>query len=449
MLGRTILLCLLCAAALSCKDDTFQFVFQALIVDGDDGNPVAGTDADTLRIEIAQGELPVREFEFPISDGEFDAEIELASLSSLTRLRIQMEGPTTDLITAPPWFVPSASEGFLRVVAGAPSSCTAVSFNTMEAPRADFGMVPSGTFALAVGGTTADDEQVEFFDELEWDSRLFEADFSLSFLGPTRAATIGEGQILVLPTDAAPFIFNMLDASDRITQVVLHSGAGPESALVSVPGLGAMVIGGEAGGAARAGVSLVELDGVVTSLQLSEPRAGAVAAALGEDVLVVGGNTEGNAEILLAGSTVGQPIDGVMDGVRDGGLLIGDGESRALLIGGADADGAVRQDTLRFDGCPGSCVSSAGPMWSTARLRAILPEYSALIIGGEDSQSVEEARWSGDTVAIEPVVDMVLPRASAGAILYESGAFVVAGGESGGAVLDDFEFCVPAALTPL
>jgi hypothetical protein len=82
-------------------------------------------------------------------------------------------------------------------------------------------------------------------------------------------------------------------------------------------------------------------------------------------------------------------------------------------------------------------------------LRAIIPEYSALIIGGEDSQSVEEARWSGDTVSIEPVVEMVLPRASAGAIVYESGAFVVAGGENGGVVLDDFEFCVPAALTPL
>jgi len=241
----------------------------------------------------------------------------------------------------------------------------------------------------------------------------------------------------------------MLDATNRITQVVLHSGAGPESALVSVPGVGAMVIGGEAGGAARAGVSLVELDGVVTSLQLSEPRAGATAAALGEDVLVVGGDAEGNAEILLAGNTVGQPIDGVMDGVRNGGLLVGDGESRALLIGGADAGDAVRQDTLRFDGCPGSCVASAGPQWDAARLQAILPENSALIIGGNASRSVEEVRWSGDTVAIEPLSELNVARAAAGAIVYESGAFVVAGGDDGVSVRDDFEFCVPAALTPL
>ena len=449
MARRFVLLALLCAAAVGCNDDVVQFVFQASIVDGDNGNPVAGTDADTLRIEIAQGELPIREFEFPISDGQFDATLEFASLSALTRLRIQLEGPTTDLITAPPWFVPSVTNGFLKVVAAGPSSCTAVSFNTMKAPRANFGMVPSGTFALVVGGTTPDNEQIEYFDALEWQSRLFEADFSLSFLGETRAATVGQGQILVLPADAAPFIFNMLDATDRITQVVLHSGAGPQSALVSVPGLGAMVIGGEAGGAARAGVSLVKLDGVVTSLQLSEPRAGAVAAALGEDVLVVGGDADGNAEILLAGSTVGQPIDGVMDGVRDDGLLVGDGESRALLIGGADASGAVRRDTLRFDACPGNCVSSAGPQWDAARLRAILPELSALIIGGEGSKSVEEVRWSEDTVAIEPVLEMRVPRASAGAIVYESGVFVVAGGDDGGTALDDFEFCVPAALTPL
>ena len=449
MLHRSVLLGLLCAAGVACNDDVAQFVFQARIVDGDDGNPVSGTDADTLRIEIAEGELPVRELEYPITDGQFDASLEFASFSSLTRIRIAMEGPSTQLITAPPWFVPSVTEGYLRAVAAAPSSCTSVSFNTMAAPRASFGMVPAGTFALVVGGTTPEDEQIEFFDALEWASRLFTDDFSLSFLGETRAATVGEGQILVLPTDAAPFVFDMLDATNRITQVVLHSGAGPESALVSVPGVGAMVIGGEAGGAARAGVSLVELDGVVTSLQLSEPRAGATAAALGEDVLVVGGDAEGNAEILLAGNTVGQPIDGVMDGVRNGGLLVGDGESRALLIGGADAGDAVRQDTLRFDGCPGSCVASAGPQWDAARLQAILPENSALIIGGNASRSVEEVRWSGDTVAIEPLSELNVARAAAGAIVYESGAFVVAGGDNGVSVRDDFEFCVPAALTAL
>jgi len=449
VLLRFVLLGLLCFAGAGCKDDVFQFVFQATIVDGDNGNPVAGTDADTLQIAIAEGTLPVRELEYPITDGEFEATLEFASFSSVTRIRVGMEGPSTQLITAPPAFVPPATDGFVRMVAAAPSSCTEVSFDMLEAPRAGFGMVQSGTFALVVGGTSPDDEQIEFFDALEWQSRLFEDDFSLSFLGETRATTVGEGQILVLSTDASPFIFDMLDLTNRITQVVLHVGAGPQSALVSVPGVGAMVIGGESGGAARAGVSLVEPGGVVTALQLSEPRAGATATAFGEDVLVAGGNAEGDAEILLSGSSVGQPIDGVMDGVRQGGLLVGDGESSALLIGGADASDGVRQDTLRFDQCPGSCVSSAGPQWDAARLRAILPERSTLIIGGEASQSVEQVSWSANTVAIEPVLELGVDRAAAGAIVYESGAFVVAGGDDGESIRDDFEFCVPASLNPL
>jgi hypothetical protein len=188
---------------------------------------------------------------------------------------------------------------------------------------------------------------------------------------------------------------------------------------------------------------------VVTSLQLSEPRSGATAAALSEDVLVVGGNAEGDAEILLSGSLVGEPIADVMDGVRQGGLLVGDGESRALLLGGSDEGDAVRQDTLRFDGCPGSCASSTGPAWDTARLRAILPEGTTLVVGGDASPRVEEVVWSGSSVAVEPVVELSVPRASAGAIVYESGAFVVAGGDDGVEARDDFEFCVPAALNPL
>lgn len=449
MLRRFVLLGLLCAAGAGCNDEVTQFVFQASIVDGDDGNPVAGTDADTLRIGIVEGELPVRELEYPIVEGDFDATLEFASFTSATRIRVEMEGPSTELMTAPPAFVPAATEGFVRMVAAAPSSCTAVSFNALQAPRADFGMVQSGTFALVVGGTSPDDEQIEFFDALEWQSRLFEESFSLSFLGETRAATVGEGQILVLPTDATPFIFDMLDATNRITQVNLHGGAESQSALVSVPGVGAMVIGGESGGAASMDVTLVEPDGVVSRLELSQPRAGATAVAFGEDVLVAGGNAEGNAEILRSGNGAGQPIAGVMDGVRQGGLLLGDGESRALLVGGTDASDAVRQDTLRFDGCPGSCAPSTGPQWSSARLRAIIPERTTLIVGGEGSQSVEAVSWSGDTVVIDSVSQLNVARASAGAIVYESGAIVVAGGDDGESIRDDFEFCVPATLNPL
>jgi len=435
--------------AFACKESSARFVFDARIVDGQNGNPAAGTDATTLRIGIQEGELPTVEYEYPITDGDFDALLEFAVFARPTRIRVEIEGATTELLTAPPVFVPAASRGILRVVTAAPSSCERVTFDLLEAPRALFGMVRSGTFALIAGGTTSSDEQVEFFDALEWESRLFMEDFAVSDLGETRAASIDEAEILVLPSKAAPFIFNMLDVTRRVTPVVLHNGARTRSALVSIPGVGAMVIGGEFAGEAQSVVSLVEPEGIVTSLELSEPRSGPAATALGTDVLVVGGNAEGNAEILLEGAAMGQPVGNVMDGVRESGLLVGDGVSRALWIGGTDAAVTLRQDTVRFDGCPNDCVSAAGPQWTTARLNALQPAQSALVIGGDGSQLVDEVRWNGADVEIQPLLQLDVPRAGAGAIVLESGAFIVAGGDDGVSIREDFEFCVPAALEPL
>jgi hypothetical protein len=449
VLARTVLLGLLGLAVLACEDTVSQAVFEARIVDGENGNPAEGTDATVLRIGIQEGDLPARVYEYPVTDGDFEAVLELSSLSLLTRLRVEIDGAADKLLTAPPAFVPSGTAGYLRMVAVAPSSCERVVFGFMEAPRADFGMVQSGTFALLVGGTAPSEEQVEFFDVLEWEARLFSEDLAVTSLGRTRAASIDEGQILVLPTDAAPFIFNMLDPTGRITPVVLHAGAGPRSALVSVPEVGAMVIGGELGEQPQSVVSLVDSEGGVTSLQLSEPRSGAAATALGSDVLVVGGNATGNAEILHEGASTGEPVASVSDGVREAGMLVGDGESRALWIGGTDAVDALRRDTVRFDGCPDACVSNAGPQWATARLDALQPAQSALIIGGERSRLVEEVAWNGPSVEIQSLLQLDVPRAGAGGIVLESGAFVVAGGDDGAGIRNDFEFCAPAALRPL
>jgi hypothetical protein len=440
---------LLSISIFGCNDNVEQFVFQAVIVDGQGGNPAAGTDATTLGIGIREGELAPAEYEYPITDGDFEAVLEFQAFTAPTRIRLAIEGATTELLTAPPAFLPGASAGFLRVVTAAPSSCERVSFNMMEAPRAFFGMVPSGTFAFLAGGTSSTDAQVEYLDALEWESHLFEEEFSLSELGETHAASIDEGKILVLPSNASPFIFDMFDPTRRITAVILHNGAGARSALVFVPGLGAMVIGGEISGVPQSAVSLVEPDGNVVSLRLSVPRSGPQATPLGMNVLVAGGEEEGNAEILLEGEAVGQLVAGVTNGVRNAALLVGDGQNRALWIGGVDATDALRQDTLRFDDCPASCTASAGPTWTTARLAALQPQRSQLVIGGEGSSLVDQVRWSGTGVEISPLLDLNVPRAGSGGIVLESGAFIVAGGDDGVSVRDDFEFCVPAELEPL
>ena len=444
-----LLLGLLSVAASSCEESAATFVFEARIVDGQNGNPAAETDATTLRIGIQEGELPAQEYEYPITDGDFDALLEFGAFTRPTRIRVEIAGATTELLSASPAFVPSASAGLLRLVTAAPSSCERVTFDLLEAPRAFFAMVRSGTFALIAGGTGPSDPQIEFFDLLEWESRLFTEDLSVSDLGETRAVSIDEAEILVVSSNAAPFIFDMLDPSRRIAPVVLHSGAGSRSALVSVPGVGAMVIGGESGGEAQSEVSLVAPGGEVTSLQLSKPRSGPAATVLGADVLVVGGDDEGDAELLLDGAATGQPVAGVMDGVREGGLLVGDGESRALLLGGTDAGGAVRQDSLRFDGCPSVCAAAPGPPWTTARLGALQPADSALLVGGESSSMVEEVLWNEANVEIRPLLEMEVPRAGAGGLVLESGAFIVAGGDDGVSIREDFEFCVPSTLQAL
>jgi len=449
VIRRIVLLGLLLVAAFSCQESVAPFVFEARIVDGQNGNPAAGTDATALRIGIQEAELPAQEYQYPITDGDFEAVLEFGVFTRPTRIRVEIAGETTELLSASPAFVPTASAGLLRVVTAAPSSCERVTFDLLEAPRAFFAMVRSGTFALIAGGTASSDEQIEFFDLLEWESRLFAEDLSVTDLGETRAASIDEAEILVLPSNAEPFIFNMLDPSRRIAPVDLHSGAGPRSALVSVAGVGAMVIGGELGGEARSEVSLVAPGGEVVSLRLSKPRSGPAATALGANVLVVGGDPDGDAELLLDGSATGQPVGGVMDGVREGGLLVGDGESRALLLGGTDAEDAVRQDSLRFDGCPSACASGAGPDWTTARLGVLNPSDSALLVGGESSSMVEEVRWNDGNVEIQALLQMEFPRAGAGALVLGSGAFIVAGGDDGVSIRDDFEFCVPAALQPL
>jgi hypothetical protein len=241
----------------------------------------------------------------------------------------------------------------------------------------------------------------------------------------------------------------MLDPTRRITPVLLHAGAGPRSALISVPEVGAMVIGGELAGEPQSAVSVVDSEASVTSLQLSEPRSGAAATAFGPDVLVVGGNSTGNAEILRENASTGAAVASVADGVREAGMLVGDGESRALWIGGTDAAQELRQDTVRFDGCPDACTSSAGPQWTAARVNPLQPAQSTLIIGGDGSRLVDQVIWSGIGIEIRPLLELDVPRAGAGGIVIESGAFVVAGGDDGVSVRNDFEFCVPAALAPL
>ena len=85
-----LLLGLLSVAAFSCKESVATFVFEARIVDGQNGNPAAGTDATMLRIGIQEGELFAQQYEYPITDGDFDALLEFSAFTRPTRLRSEL-----------------------------------------------------------------------------------------------------------------------------------------------------------------------------------------------------------------------------------------------------------------------------------------------------------------------------------------------------------------------
>ena len=435
---------------IGCQEDSFSPVIDVFIVGGDGGNPVAGMSVDELQIELSQEEFPTQEVVFPVVDGQFDFGVEFLSLTAMTRLRTAFEGSDIRLLASSPPFRPSETLGFIRLVAVPASSCERVDFSGLEVSRTHFNMVRSGTFAFSAGGTSVDNdsEQVEFLDLLSWESGLFEG-VSLSDLGPTYSALIDEDRVLVVPEIALPFIFNLGDANDRIDPVILHAGAGSKSAVISISSVGAMVVGGELDGVSSNRVSLVESDGTVRSRTLSVSRSGPAVVVLGQDVLVVGGDDEGTAEVLFEGASTGVLVDSVSDGIRRDGVFVGDGNDRALWLGGTDASGNVRQDTLMLTGCPFNCVGSEGPDWNTARVGVLNPEQSALLVGGQQSTLIEEVQWTGSNVHIEPISNLIVPRAWFGGIFLPSGALIVSGGQDGVSIRSDLEFCVPLELKPL
>lgn len=449
-------LCLLAAVA-GCEDGSPSVFIEVDVVDGQGGNPAEGTPINELLITLEQEGLFTEDFAFPVIDGQFDAGVQFVSFAATTRMRVELRqagagGVGLRLLSAPPPFSAAESLGFVRLVAARSTSCERVTFVRLETPRAFFAMLPSGTFATSFGGSssTLPTDQVELLDMLQWKKGLV-SDVAFSPLGPTRAALIDETKALVVPNDASAFIFDLNKPGDGAIPVTLHPGSGPASALLSVPGRGAMVVGGEIDGTAVAQVSLVSSDGTVSALSLDAPRAGPVATALGQNVLVVGGDSLGSAELLEDGQTTGIPVTSLTDGVRQDALLVGDTQSMALLLGGTDANGALRRDTVVFNGCSddSGCQSASGPSWATARSGVLNPAGSTLLVGGEDSTLVEEVFWSRGTALIGPFSNLSFPRAGAAGVVLESGALIVAGGDDGVGSRSDFEFCVPSELTRL
>ncbi|MFW5925915.1 MAG: hypothetical protein ACOCV4_07095 [Myxococcota bacterium] len=432
-------------------DDTPPRVLLVDLVSPDGGDPTVETDVDTLVVHVRHGDGEVRELTAPIDDPDIDVRVE--DVDAPIALTAELVGDTDRRLGAPPTFIPSADGGSLRLPMGAPGECAELTGESMRLRQAhgSAGVGRSGTFALVAGGETSagPSSGAEAFDLLRM-GRAAEIEDLPDPAGPTAAATMGDGRVLLVPDAADPVIYDLSDPEQRVHPVSLHAGADASSAVVSLPEGGAVVLGG--GGASPVdGVTWVDPDGRTHEARLAEPRAHAAAALLGDQVLLAGGMADGAplAEVLGPTDGTGRMVADEPDhGVRDGAVLaVRDG--RAWLLGGTDASGVPRTDTALFSGCPDVCVVEAGSPWPDARagVAPVPTGAGVLLVGGDPPNSlVEHARLDATPPQIQPRFQLAIPRAEAGAVLLEAGLLVVLGGRGPGGVLDSVELCWPSEL---
>lgn len=432
-------------------DDPLQPALTVDLVSPEGGDPTVETDVDTLVVHIRQGDGEVRELTTPIDDPALDVRIE--DVNAPIAITAELVGETDRLLGAPPTFIPSANGGSVRMPMGVPGECAELTGEAMQLGEAhgSAGVVRAGIFALVAGGETSagPSSGAEAFDLLRMGRAAEIEDLPLP-AGPTAAATMGGGRVLLVPDAVDPVIYDLSDPEQRVHPVSLHAGADASSAVVSLPEGGAVVLGG--GGAAPVdGVTWVERDGRTREARLAVPRAHAAAALLGDLVLLAGGMADGAplAEVLGPTDGTGRMVADEPDhGVRDGAVLAVR-EGRAWLLGGVDAAGDPRTDTVLFSGCPDACVLDAGSPWPDARagVAPVPTDAGVLLVGGDPSNSlVDHARLDATPPQIQPLFQLAVPRGEAGAMLLEAGILVVLGGRGPGGVLDSVELCWPSEL---
>ncbi len=420
-------------AVLGCQSDPAPPTVEVQLIAPDGSNPLAEGGFSSILVEVAQAGRPTTRVRRDL-EGDVDLAVEIDSLGGQTSLRVAFEG-ATDLIGAPPTFVPGTAGGLVRIVMGEPGSCVRVPDAAFTAPRSQTANARIDTFLTVAAGL--DDallsSRVEFLDLL----RMFsgELDDLVGPRGRAQGANLGENRFAIISEQGAAS-FDLSIAEDRESAVSLHPGAGVDSAVVSYAG-GAAVIGGSLDGAAVSDVSWIAADGRVHRTQLSAPRSGAVAIALGDRVLVAGGTTGAVAEMLEPASDMGAPF-GESEPLRLGATILADDEA-FWLVGGVDDLGEPRTDHVSLLGCPGACRAEPG----------VEPAVEAVDVTGQGGwlvrdADVSEARFDGRW-SLQPRFTLTAPRRRPALVVFESGVLVVAAGEG----RSDVEMCFPDELTPV
>lgn len=464
---------LLAVLVLACEQNASTPPVDVVIVDATGDNPVDGLDG-TITVKVRHmGELLTcdgAECASEIADGEYELRLPLETFEGINEAQIEIRSGSDRWIGATPPFQLFGEgvdlTGRLQLVAETPSTCAALSLHgyvndrapDISPARSHAAAVVRRNVALFAGGedTSGPSDDVDRFDML-----FFDADdlptWDPSAIGAARGFALSEDRSLVVG-DASSWLFEFVSLEQPAAQrVMVHEGAGFDSAIVDLDGSGAAIVGGSGSN----GVTWIGFDGTnLGPSALAVRRDAPAAAAIGSGVLVVGGHADGEAAaewLPRSGSGMELDLTGPpLPAGRSGVLFASPDGSDALWIG-FEVGGAPSGQTFILRGCDAAdgCVVEAGGAWPRPRtdFAFVITEAGTLwLVGGErDGAAVNEidlVRWVGDDVSIEEGPSLASPRAGAAAFEHAFGIVTVAGGRSD-ALLEDAEMCFPAALDPI
>lgn len=454
---------LLVLTLVACEEGAQLAIFQVQIVDATGELPV---DDGELTVTVMQGGQTLECSEGPctaeIRDRHFTLDLPLLSFEAMTEIRVSIEASRERWIGATPPFQPHG-EGLdtypvLRTVIGRPESCARLELDglvsgdppTLDPPRSRAAAVVRRNLVLLAGGERLDgrpDDHVTNFDQLLFETIPWQTWNDPLEIGAARGLALSEDVSLVVGDRASLLFERSATSAARPEKVELHSGAGYDSALVSLGQDGGVVIGGRQ----SRGISWFTVQGAAdtTSSRLAVERTAPAATSLDDGILVVGGHSADQpaAEwIPLSGN--GRALSEVSLPHGSGGVLLPSPDGAAAFWIGFEHGGVASAETVivRCEG--GDCVAESGPEWARARL-GFAPVITAagtlwLLGGGDETGTqVDVVRWEGGVPRIEAGPELPSPSFEAVAFEHAAGIVTVAGGKSPGG---EIVMCFPRTL---
>ena len=446
---------------LGCDSSAPQLVFDVQVIDADGDNPLIGLGATVARFTVQQADGTPVVYEEAVVDEGFDARLIIDPNLIPTYAAVEFLDEAGDVLmlgAAPP-FDPAetAVDGgyFLFLVVGAPSSCDVLAGQSLATARTDFAVADAGTYGFLLGGEDAAgaSASVEWMDLL----RLTIPDPGAPLgqaTGPAAATNLSPFVSLVVSRDVGPFTYDP-GADTPSEPLPLHLGANHTSALSARGELGAFVGGGGDDAARSDGATWVSPDRSTVATTLAHARSGASAVASSVGVLVAGGMAADAfvVEQLEPGLGLGVGVAGSENygEWNDPHLFIDENGEQALVIGGTDAMGTPRAETLLITGCPAACTAQLGPTWSNPRGGTTALPSQNLIIGGvatmAPSTAIDQVRFGAGSATITRVNSLDIAREIPGVLPIGGGSYMVIGGRGASGVRADVEVCFPATLT--